>query len=245
MKDRFSQQAESYQKYRPTYPEDLYTFLMTLVLEKETAWDCGTGNGQVAVKLAEHFKLVYATDISENQLRQAPQLFNVIYRVERAEHTSFPDCCFDLITVAQAIHWFDFDSFYKEVKRTLKPHGTLVVLGYGLLRIDDDINKIIDHFYKQIIGPYWDKERIYIDELYETIPFPFKEIKTPVFYNTIEWTLPELIGYLNTWSAVKIYEKEKNTNPISLIEQNLKKMWGTENSTKKITFPILLRLGKL
>ncbi len=245
MKDRFSQQAESYQKYRPTYPEELYAFLMTLVSEKETAWDCGTGNGQVAIKLAEHFKQIYATDISENQLQQAQQLSNVIYKVGRAEHTSFPDHCFDLITVAQAIHWFDFDSFYKEVRRTLKSHGMIAVMGYGLLRTDDAVDQIIDHFYTQIIGPYWDKERVYIDEMYKTIPFPFEEIKTPIFYNTVEWALTELIGYLNTWSAVKLYEKKEKSNPVSLIEKDLKKIWGTEGHKKSITFPILLKVGKV
>jgi ubiquinone/menaquinone biosynthesis C-methylase UbiE len=245
MKDRFSQQAESYQKYRPSYPEELYAFLMSHVSEKEVAWDCGTGNGQVAVKLAQYFKKVYATDISENQLKQAPSLSNIIYKVERAEQTSFPDHHFDLITVAQAIHWFDFSLFYQEVQRTLKPGGVLAVIGYGLLKTEDPIQRIILHFYTHSIGSYWDKERMYIDELYQTIPFPLKETTAPLFYNTVEWTLSELIGYLNTWSAVKLYEKKEGVNPLSFIEKDLQKNWGTENNTKKFTFPVILRIGTL
>lgn len=245
MKDRFSNHAEHYQKYRPSYPQELYTFLLNLVSQKEMAWDCGTGNGQVAVELAQYFKQVCATDISEKQLQQAPNLANVMYKVEHAEQTSFADHYFDLITVAQAIHWFDFDSFYKEAKRTLKPSGILAVMGYGLLRTDDSINLIIDRFYKDIIGPYWDKERTYIDEEYQTIPFPFEEIQTPAFHHTMEWTLAQLTGYLNTWSAVKLYEKKEQVNPLSLVEEELSKAWGTVTLTKSITFPILLRTARL
>ena len=245
MKDRFSQHADDYQRYRPTYPEELYTFIFQLLSSREQAWDCGTGNGQVAVKLAGHFKQVQATDISAKQLEQAPPLSNISYKVERAEQTSFPDHSFDLITVAQAIHWFDFERFYKEVKRTLKPQGLFIVMGYGLLRSEDSINSVIDHFYKNTIGPHWDKERKYIDESYQTIPFPFQEIKTPTFSHTLEWTLEQFIGYLNTWSAVKLYEKEKKINPLSFIEKQLKEKWEDVKGTKKITFPVLLRIGKL
>lgn len=242
MKDRFSQQSENYQKFRPSYPEELYTFIFNLLTSQEHAWDCGTGNGQVAVKLAERFKQVFATDISEKQLTQAATLSNITYKVERAEHTSFTDRSFDLITVAQAIHWFDFEGFYKEVKRTLKPKGLLVVMGYGLLQTADPLQQIIDHFYTHIIGPYWDKERVYIDERYTTIPFPFNEIETPCFQNKLEWTLPQLMGYLNTWSAVKLYEQKEHVNPLSLIENDLKEKWG-EKITQSIVFPILLRIG--
>jgi len=245
MKDRFSNHAEDYQKYRPSYPEELYAFLLTLVAEKRRAWDCGTGNGQVAVVLAKYFEQVFATDMSEKQLQQAPRLSNIIYKTEPAEKTSFPDHHFDLITVAQAIHWFDFDLFYKEVRHTLQPNGILAVMGYGLIRTEDHINFIIDRFYTQVIGTYWDKERTYIDEAYQTIPFPFEEIKAPAFHHTMEWNLPQLIGYLNTWSAVQIYEKKEQVNPLSWIEEELTKAWGVVNNTKTITFPILLRIGKV
>lgn len=242
MKDRFSQHSEDYKKYRPSYPDELYTFIFQLLSSTEQAWDCGTGNGQVAFVLAEYFKQVFATDISEKQLAQAAVLPNITYKVERAEQTSFPPHSFDLITVAQAIHWFDFDAFYKEVKRTLKPKGLLVVMGYGLMQTAAPIQQIIEHFYTHTIGPYWDKERVYIDEGYTTIPFPFKEIQAPSFHNKIEWTLPQLMGYLHTWSAVKRYEQKGHINPLSFIEKDLKENWG-EEITQSIVFPMLLRIG--
>ena len=164
MKDNLSEQSEQNLQFSPTYPKELYEFLLSLVEKKDAAWDCGTGNGQVAIELAKHFKQVYATDISEKQIKNAIQCDNILYKVEAAEETSFPGKSFDLITVAQAIHWVDFDAFYKEVKRTLKPGGILAVIGYALLHIDEDTDKVITKFYKKIIGSFLDPERRYIDE---------------------------------------------------------------------------------
>jgi len=243
MKDNFSTQSDQYVKFRPTYPDELYQFLLSLVKTKDTAWDCGTGNGQVAQELSEHFKKVYATDISEKQIENAIQRKNILYKVESAERTSFPDKSFDLITVAQAIHWFDFGAFYKEVERTIKPNGVLAVIGYGLLSIDKDTDKIINRFYHEIVGPYWDKERKYVDEYYRTIPFPFKEIEAPKLYNTYEWNIEHLIGYVETWSAVQHYIKVNNQNPVDLVSKDLQQTWGI-NTTKTVKFPILLRIGK-
>ncbi|MDB5273019.1 MAG: methylase involved in ubiquinone/menaquinone biosynthesis [Chitinophagaceae bacterium] len=243
MKDLFSHQAEQYQQFRPTYPQELYEFLITCVPENKTAWDCGTGNGQVAGELAHYFKQVYATDISTKQLEQAVQLPNILYKVEAAENTSFLSHHFDLITVAQAIHWFDFSSFYKEVERTLKPDGILAVMGYALLSVDQKTDAVIDRFYHDIIGAYWDKERKYIDELYQTIPFPFQELQTPTFFQRENWSLEQFIGYLGTWSAVQRYIEEKGHNPLALIEEDLLRVWK-KGESKTVTFPILLRVGK-
>lgn len=243
-KDNFSKQSDLYAKYRPVYPQALYSFLMSLVEHKNVAWDCATGNGQVANELANYFDTVYATDISEQQIKNADQKDNVIYRVERAESTSFDNNRFDLITVAQAIHWFNFERFYQEVNRTIKQHGVLAVIGYGLLKIDPSTDKIINHFYHNIIGPYWDKERKFIDEYYQTIPFPFKEITSPQISNYLDWTRDELLGYLETWSAVQHYKKSENSNPLDFMSEKLKKAWPDDNS-KKIQFPLLLRVARI
>lgn len=244
MKDNFSSHAEEYLKFRPTYPRELFEFLLKLVSEKITEWDCGTGNGQVAQELAKYFDKVYATDISEKQIKNSVKRKNIHYKVESAEETSFPDRFFDLITVAQAIHWFDFNQFYKEVRRTLKPNGIIAVIGYGLIQTDDETDSIINNFYNNIIGPYWDKERKYIDENYETIPFPFKEKETIKLTNEFQWTLEKFIGYLQTWSAVQHFVKKKNQNPIDLIYKDLKEAWKGGN-TKPVKFPILLRIGQV
>ena len=243
MKDNFSKQAVDYSKFRPQYPEEMIEYIISFVNNKSTALDIATGNGQVAHKLSAYFKKVYATDISQKQLDNAIKAENVIYSKEPAENTSFENQKFDLIVVAQAVHWFDFEVFYKEIYRILKPDGVFVVLGYGLFFTNTDSDKILRHFYYNIIGPYWDAKRKYLDENYETIPFPFEEIPTEKFENQFTWTFETLIGYLQTWSSVQHYISKNKQNPIDLIYDDLKVSW--EKNDQKVTFPLLLRIGKL
>lgn len=244
MKDNFSTQSDKYAKYRPTYPPDLFEFLTSNIQDQSNAWDCGTGNGQVAYELAKTFDNVFATDISQAQIDNALQADNISYSVQPAEKNDFDNGLFDLIVVAQAIHWFDFDKFYTEVKRTAKDNALICIVGYGKLEISEQIDNVIADFYNNIIGKYWDEERKYIDENYKTIPFPFDEIQTPNFINTQPWTLEHLIGYLNTWSAVKHFIKHNNYNPIDKLQKDIEQLWGNEQ-TKQIRFPLLLRIGRI
>jgi SAM-dependent methyltransferase len=242
MKDNFSIQSASYAAFRPSYPAELYNFLLPLITSKQTAWDCGTGNGQVAKVLSNYFTNVYASDISEQQINQAVKKSNIYYSINAAERTNFENNFFDLIVVAQAIHWFDFDAFYREVKRTLKPGGLLAVIGYGLLTINDEADKVIHQFYSETIGQYWDKERKYVDENYTTIPFPMNEIESPSFKIAFEWTLEELTGYLGTWSAVQHYLKAINSNPVDIVYPQLAGLFSSKQKIKG-HFPVLLRAG--
>ena len=244
MKDNFSTQSDKYAKFRPSYPSEFFDFLNSVITKKENAWDCGTGSGQVAFELAKTFDNIYATDISQSQIDNARQSAKIEYSVQPAEKTNFAENTFDLIIVAQAIHWFDFEKFYAEVKRTAKENAKLCVVGYGLLEITPEIDFVIRDFYTKVIGEYWDKERKYVDENYTTIPIPFKEIQVPKFENKHEWNLKHLVGYLNTWSAVKHYIKKNNHNPIEELEIKLKKTWNIGES-KIVKFPILLRIGQI
>jgi len=244
MKDNFSEQSHLYEKYRPVYPQSLYNFLLTLLNEKQAAWDCGTGNGQVAAELSKHFEKVFATDISAKQLEQAIRNQNIEYSIQSAEQTNFPDNKFDLITIAQAIHWFNFDVFYAEVKRTAKDNAVICAIGYGKLTISKQIDVLIDDFYKNTIGTYWDKERRYIDERYQTIPFPFEEIESPNFHIQVKWNLEHLIGYLNTWSAVKHYIKQHQHNPVVEFKMQIEQHWG-ESEILNVTFPLFCRIGRI
>lgn len=244
MKDNFSGHADEYARFRPGYPSSFFQYLQTILPAKKRAWDCGTGNGQVATALASFFTQVEATDISQPQLHNAAQAPNIHYSVQPAEQTHFPDRYFDLIIVAQAIHWFDFEKFYHEVNRTGKHGGVFVVLGYGRIEISQELDVIIADFYTNIIGSYWDKERKYIDEHYQTIPFPFEEIAAPAFVNTLSWKVEHLIGYLNTWSAVKHFENKNGYNPVDTIETPIRNAWGNE-IYRDVHFPLLLRAGKI
>ena len=120
MKDNFLKQSATYSKYRPDYPKELYEFISSNVKKKQAAWDCGTGNGQAAKELAKIFEKVFATDISQQQIENAGQRENIFYSVEPAEQTTFSHNSFDLVTVAQALHWLRVDDFYTQVKRVAK-----------------------------------------------------------------------------------------------------------------------------
>jgi len=244
MKDNFSVQAKDYSRFRPTYPPEMIEYIVSFVNNKDTVLDVATGNGQLAKELSKYFNHVYATDMSQKQIDNAEQAENITYKVEPAEKTDFEDHQFDLITVAQAIHWFDFHAFYKEVKRLLKPDGIIAVLGYGLFKTNEHSHKILSHFYHDIIGPYWDPERRYLDDNYTTIPFPFDEFEVRQFEANFEWDIDQLTGYLETWSAVQHYRKKNNDeNPVDLVREELKESW--EKGDKKVNFPLLLRVGKI
>ncbi len=244
MKDNFSLQSDNYAKYRPSYPEPLFNYLNSLVPCKENAWDCGTGNGQVAICLAKTFTQVFATDISQSQIDNALQAENIHYSVQPAEKTSFENNIFDLVVAAQAVHWFNFEKFYAEVKRTARKNALIVLLGYGRIQISAEIDILLDDFYFKQIGEYWDSERRYIDENYQSLPFPFEEIQAPKFTNTLQWNLEHLLGYLNTWSAVKHFTKHHNYNPVELLRKQLEQLW-TKEPLLEVSFPLLLRIGKI
>lgn len=243
--DRFSIQSKYYKDFRPNYPEALLVYIYSYCNAKTNCWDCGTGNGQVATILSDSFDQVFATDISQQQINHAIYRPNIQYSVQRAEKTTFPDNYFDLITVAQAVHWFDIPSFNKEVQRVLKPNGVIAIWGYGLPKINPEIDALVNHFYKHIIGPYWDKERDYIDQNYETILFNFDEvdIKENLKIET-SWTIDQLQGYINSWSSVQKYkDQHKGVNPVDNLIKDIAPKWDSEQ--QHITFPIFIRMGHL
>src|SRR5438045_1897140 len=193
-KDYFSQHAGAYARHRPHYPPELFEYLASLPTERHLAWDCGTGNGQAAVGLAPYFERVIATDASADQLANAFPHEKVTYRVAIAGSAGLDPGSVDLITVAQALHWFDLEAFFEEVRRTLKPGGAIAVWAYALCRITPALDAIVDRFYFETVGPYWPKERKLVDDGYRSLVFPFNEIEPPTFAIELPWTLPHLLG---------------------------------------------------
>lgn len=242
--DRFSKQTDSYKKFRPTYPSALYEFLFSISQSFDVAWDCGTGNGQVAIQLAAEFEKVFASDISESQLANAEKRANIEYLKFRAEQPPFEDKSLDLITVGQAIHWFDIPLFFREAKRVLKDNGILAFWGYGLLRVSPQIDQLIDHFYLEVVGSYWDFERKHVDSHYATIQFDWQEIETPKNLTIqTDWDLEHFEGYFNSWSAVQNFkEKYNQINPVTKFIEEVSPLWN--ETMKTVSFPIFLRAGK-
>jgi ubiquinone/menaquinone biosynthesis C-methylase UbiE len=241
-KDHFSKQAADYAKYRPPYPSELFECLDRVAPSRRLAWDCATGNGQAAVELAKMFDRVIATDASEKQIANAQPYARVEYRVAPAENSGLKSGTVDLIMVAQALHWFDLDRFYREARRVLKPDGVLAASAYNLLHIESAIDEVVNRYYFEVVGPFWPRERALIEK-FEQLPFPFPEIKTPSFEMIAQWDLEYLLGYLRSWSATQRFIVATQRNPLEEIADDLRNAWGDTKQTHRVIWPLTVRVG--
>ncbi len=242
MKDRFSGYASRYAAFRPKYPSGLFDFVFDQVRSFDLAWDAGTGNGQAAEVLATKFRKVLATDISQKQLEQAAKKENIVYELA-GEATSLTAKSVDLVTVAQAIHWFDRKRFYDEVNRAAKPGAVIAAWAYGLLKLSPAIEPLVERFYGEVVGPFWDPERKLIDERLATIEFPFEQIPSPEFSMRFTWSLSELEGYLGTWSATQRYIAAHQFNPVIELMDAIMKLQTADKLS--VEFPLYLRIGRV
>ena len=244
-KDHFSTHSAGYAAYRPTYPVALVDYLAGLCAHRGVALDVGCGTGQLSVLLAERFEHVIATDASAQQIEKASGHAKVGYRAAPAEYSGLPDHSVDLITVAQAAHWFDLQAFYAEARRVGKPGAGLALITYGVIQADPEIDPVIQHFYKDVVGPYWPPERRHVEEGYRSLPFPFDELAAPALAIEVRWKAPELIGYADTWSAVRGAEKALGREPIERFRRDLLAAWGDPERRRTIRFPLSLRVARL
>ncbi len=243
-KDHFSDASSDYRQYRPLYPAELYTYLASISDECGTAWDCATGSGQSAVNLARYFSNVIATDASIAQIKNASEQAGICYRVATAERSGIDATSIDLITVAQALHWFDIPAFALEANRVLKPGGILAVWTYNLLHVQTGIDRQVNHLYESVLGDYWPEERVMVENAYAGIRFPFDELSPPSFKMTAEWKLSQLLGYLRTWSAFKRYRKERGVDPLEEKMDGFMKAWGDTSLERIVNWPLSLRVWK-
>jgi SAM-dependent methyltransferase len=243
-KDHFSGHAGIYREARPTYPPALFEWLAAQAPARDLAWDAGCGNGQASVALAAHFARVFATDPSAAQIANAEARPNLDYRVEPAEHCSLASASVDLVTVAQALHWFDLARFHAEVRRVLKPGGVFAAWAYADCRIDTAVDAVKDRLYVDLTGPYWPAERVHVDSGYRTLAFPFPWIATPAFEMHATWTLAQFLAYLRSWSATQRYLKANGINPVALVESDLLDAWGDPASLRLVRWDFHLRCGR-
>jgi SAM-dependent methyltransferase len=242
--DHFSGHSDQYAQSRPHYPDEVYAYLASIAPAHSLAWDCGTGNGQAAVGLAKHFDRVYATDASAEQISRAQVHDKVEYHIEPAEHISLDDSSVDLATVAVAIHWFNFDEFYREVRRVLKPDGLLAAWTYSLTEISPQIDQLVNQYYSEVLRDYWPERIHYLEERYETLPFPFEEIVPPPFVMEINWNLIQFSGFLDSWSATQRYRAQKGSHPLESIWPQLRAAWGNDNDQRLVRWPLHFRIGR-
>lgn len=243
-KDLFSVQASNYAKYRPNYSEELFKYLSSLTEQHKLAWDVGCGNGQASVELAKFYKLVAATDPSAKQIEAGIPKNNIQYTVGSAESSHLNNQSVDLITVAQAFHWFKQPQFFAEVQRVTKPKAVLAIWCYELAQVNAEVDAKVMELYEGVLGSYWEKERKLVEEGYRNEKIPFDEIKAPQFKLHADWSLDHLVGYFSTWSALQTYIKKNGVNPLENFYPELKKIWGSD-AAKPITWNLSLRVFRV
>ncbi|HEV7365008.1 MAG TPA: class I SAM-dependent methyltransferase [Gemmatimonadales bacterium] len=243
--DHFSRLAPAYASCRPSYPDELFSYLAGLLDRHELAWDCAAGSGQATIPLARTFQRVLATDASAAMLDQAPRHPRIEYRVATAEKSGLSPGTADLVVVAQALHWLDLDRFYLEVARVLIPGGVLAVWTYGTQYLDDSgIDRLLQRFYTEVVGPYWPGERRHVESGYRNLPFPFPELEPPGFAMEERWSLPQLLGYLRTWSATQRFRDRKGRDPVDPLGRDIEALWGAPTALRRIRWPLSLRVGR-
>ncbi len=240
-KDHFSKQAADYAKFRPRYPKELFAWLGSIAPGTELAWDCATGSGQAAVELAQVFQRVVATDASDKQIANAERHPRIEYRVATAEESGLETGSVDLVTVAQALHWFDFEKFYAEMRRVLKPGGVIAATAYKLATVSPAIDTVVNRYYSGIVGKYWPAERVPVEK-FEELPFPFAVVENPPFGMVAEWNVEQLLGYLRTWSATQRFMASEKRDPLADVETELRDAWG--NEPRRVVWPLTVRVGK-
>ena len=241
-KDHFAKQAADYAKFRPRYPRELFEYLGSVAPSRQLAWDCGTGNGQASVGMATAFDRVIATDASEKQIANAQPHERVEYRAAPAESSGIASETVDLIMVAQALHWFDLDRFYDEVRRVLKKNSVLAASAYNLLHIEPAIDEVINRYYYEVVGSFWPPERVLIEK-FEELPLPFSEIQAPSFEMMTQWNLEYLVGYPRSWSSTQRFITARDSDPLDEIADELRAAWGNAKQTRRVIWPLTLRVG--
>ncbi len=240
-KDHFSAQSAGYARHRPHYPSELFDYLAGLG-GRRLAWDCATGNGQAAIALAKHFDRVIATDASRPQVDAAIAHPDVSYRVATAEDSGLAAGTVDLVTVGQALHWFDIPRFFAEASRVLVPGGSLAAWCYELCTVSPACDAAVRRLYDEIVAAFWPPERRLIEERYEGIRFPGTEIVTPAFEMSVRWTVDGMLGYLRTWSACQNYLREHGDDPVAQVEDGLRETWGPAPRT--VRWPLTVRVSQ-
>jgi len=242
--DHFTSVAKQYVQSRPTYPPELFAWLAQTCVGHDLAWDVGAGNGQASVALAAYFAKVFATDLSEAQIAQAAPHERIEYRVAPADRSGLPDESADLVTVAQALHWFDFDPFYAEVRRVLKPGGLFAAWTYGVLHVEGQaVEERVSHFYHDVVGAYWPAERRHVENAYADLPFPFDPAQSPAFAIRLSWTLDDLLGYCRSWSATARCQAATGADPVAALDTELTDVWGERTRRREVVWPISVRAG--
>ncbi|MWV15683.1 methyltransferase domain-containing protein [Pseudomonas sp. L-22-4S-12] len=239
----FGARADAYASFRPHYPTALFDWLAANSPGHARALDIACGSGQASCPLRRHFRQVLACDGSVEQLRAATDLHGIACFAASAEAQPLAAASIDLIVVAQALHWFATPAFFAEVRRLLKPDGLFCAWCYGLLRIDSQLDAVLDDFYQRTLGPYWPPGRASVDAGYRDIQAPFPRLQPPPCAIELQWDLPQLLGYLGTWSAVQRLQQASGRDPLRDLRPRLEEIWADPGQRRFVRWPLHFLAG--
>lgn len=239
----FSIRSVDYAKFRPSYPESLFSWLAEQCPRTRCALDVAAGSGQATLPLLGHFDHVLSCDASPDQLSGSADWQSVQRFAAQAERLPLRDGRVDLMVVAQALHWFATTAFFAEAKRVLDSNGLFCAWCYSLLRIDPALDEIISRLHGETLQGYWPRGRESVDAGYQDIRAPFETIEPPEFAIEVHWNLPQLLGYLRTWSAVKQWQQAYDMDPVAQLEPDLAQRWGDPERQRGIRWPLHFLAG--
>lgn len=243
--DHFSSHSADYAAHRPAYPDALADYLASLAPDRSLALDCGCGSGQLSGLLGDRFERVVATDASAAQIAKAEPHPRVEYRVAPAQECGLADGSVALVAAAQAAHWFDLDAFYAEVRRVARPGALVALISYGMAHVTPEIDRVVRRLHDETLAPYWPPERRHVEDGYRSLDFPFDEIEAPRFAIELEWRMAGMLAYLDTWSAVRRMEHAAGPGQFEAFAAELNAAWGDPAVTRRATWPLALRVGRL
>jgi SAM-dependent methyltransferase len=241
--NHFGPRATQYAAWRPHYPDELLDYVAAVSGDTDLVWDCGTGNGQAAVGLAGRFTRVVATDASADMIAQAVPHPHVTYRVATydsglAAHSA------NLVTVAQALHWFDLEVFLSEARRVLRRHGVLAAWCYGLFGVGPGLDELIVRFAHGTLAPFWPAERRFVDDEYRSFVLPLNELVPPRFEISESWGLSEFTRHVRTWSGTARCIASVGDAPVEAFEAAISERWGDPDLHRTVRWPIHMRIGR-
>ncbi len=122
-RERFSTQASLYARWRPSYPPELFDWILATagVGPGAAALDLACGTGISTRPLALRGLDAVGIDPNEKMLDEARAAGGARYLRGESTASGLPDRSVDLVTVAQAFHWFDVPATMQEIHRVLRP----------------------------------------------------------------------------------------------------------------------------
>ena len=240
----FSSVSDAYVRARPTYPAAFFRALALLAPTRRIAWDCGTGNGQAAIGLADHFEHVEATDASAEQIAKAISHPRVRYATAPAEASCLLPATVDLVSVAQAAHWFDRPRFYNEVRRVSRPGAVIALYGYSWFYVSPTIDDLTRKFLLEPVAAFWSPQNALLWDGYRTIEFPFDELPPLSLAIHLSWTLEQLFAYYATWSATQRKLAANGDGFLKSAHRVFADAWGDPAVPRPIVMPLAIRWGR-